>query len=204
MPTVHIPPSGLAERGVRIFALESGDPAHRVERDVLRDAFGVASAKVLEPDTRAIAAGILGSLDWHQPRGDTLNGARAPWLKGADLAGSGTPVAGSSQTAVTNVRVFDGDRIGEPTTIVIDGGVIAPGGRGDVEVDGAGGFLLPGLIDTHVHLHELANLERPADFGVTRCSWIVPYPMSSSSASPRGPARSSQVIQRTPQSSSDR
>jgi cytochrome P450 len=67
VPTVHIPPSGLAERGVRIYALESDDPHHRRERAVLRDAVGLAPAKTLEPRIRAVAVGLLRSLDWERP-----------------------------------------------------------------------------------------------------------------------------------------
>ena len=78
----------------------------------------------------------------------------------------------SDATAITNVRVFDGERLGEPTTVVIDDGMISAGTstdgarRADV-VDGGGGTLLPGLIDTHVHADKLPHLEVSASWGVT-------------------------------------
>lgn len=54
-------------------------------------------------------------------------------------------------TALADVRVFDGQRFGDPSDLSAEGGVItgispAPGGSGK------GGFVLPGLIDCHVHL----------------------------------------------------
>ena len=78
----------------------------------------------------------------------------------------------SDATAITNVRVFDGERLGEPTTVVIDDGMISAGtstdGTRDADVvDGGGGTLLPGLIDTHVHADKLPQLEVSASWGVT-------------------------------------
>jgi imidazolonepropionase-like amidohydrolase len=84
---------------------------------------------------------------------------------------SGTTVV-SDATAITNVRVFDGERLGEPTTVVIDDGMISAGTSADGTreadvVDGGGGTLLPGLIDTHVHADKLPHLEVSASWGVT-------------------------------------
>jgi len=78
----------------------------------------------------------------------------------------------SAATAITNVRVFDGEGLGEPTTVAIDDGILsaggpADGGRGGDVVDGAGGTLLPGLIDTHVHADKLSQLEASASWGIT-------------------------------------
>ena len=78
----------------------------------------------------------------------------------------------SAATAITNVRVFDGERPGELTTVMIDDGVIVAsrpedgGSSGDV-VDGGGGTLLPGLIDTHVHADKMSQLEASASWGIT-------------------------------------
>lgn len=66
-PHVHIPPSGLAERGVRIYALESDDPEHRAERAVLREAVGAAATKNLEGSIAQGARRLLGELDWSRP-----------------------------------------------------------------------------------------------------------------------------------------
>jgi cytochrome P450 len=67
VPTVHIPPSGLAERGVRIYALESDEPAHRHERAVLRGAVGPASVDALSGWIRTRAVDLLHVLDWSGP-----------------------------------------------------------------------------------------------------------------------------------------
>jgi imidazolonepropionase-like amidohydrolase len=77
-----------------------------------------------------------------------------------------TPPTG--KTVLTNVRVFDGWSIGEPSTVAIDGDSITFD-VGDIEhtIDGEGGILLPGLIDSHVHLSSLASLETMSSYGVT-------------------------------------
>ncbi|RDW65137.1 hypothetical protein BP6252_10788 [Coleophoma cylindrospora] len=74
----------------------------------------------------------------------------------------------TGKTALTNVCVFDGWSIGEPTTVVIDGDSITFDSRGVLRtIDGEGGVLLPGLIDSHVHLSSLASLETLSSYGVT-------------------------------------
>jgi imidazolonepropionase-like amidohydrolase len=75
----------------------------------------------------------------------------------------------SPATAITNVRVFDGGRLGEPTTVVIDDGLISDRTSTDGAdvVDALGGTLLPGLIDTHVHADKVSQLETSASWGVT-------------------------------------
>jgi imidazolonepropionase-like amidohydrolase len=80
-------------------------------------------------------------------------------------------------TAITNAAVFDGQRLVPGRTVVIDGGVIrgVSGAGGDAGVslagatviDGAGGTLLPGLIDAHVHLDGPGRLAALAGWGVT-------------------------------------
>ena len=75
-------------------------------------------------------------------------------------------------TAITNVRVFDGERLREPATVVLDDGTIsartsADGALNADVVDGGGGTLLPGLIDTHVHVDKVSQLEASASWGVT-------------------------------------
>lgn len=74
----------------------------------------------------------------------------------------------TSKTALTNVRVFDGWRIGKPSTVVIDGDSITFDPRGVKNIiDGKGGVLLPGLIDSHAHVSSLASLQTLSSFGVT-------------------------------------
>ena len=69
--------------------------------------------------------------------------------------------------ALTNVRVFDGERLLEPGTVVIDGMHIGTDPAGAPTQDGAGGVLLPGLIDCHIHLTDAATLTALARQGVT-------------------------------------
>jgi imidazolonepropionase-like amidohydrolase len=73
-------------------------------------------------------------------------------------------------TAITDARIFDGEKTLDATTVVIDGGVITQVGgnapTGAEIVDGAGGTLLPGLIDAHVHTGREA-LALALRFGVT-------------------------------------
>jgi len=61
----------------------------------------------------------------------------------------------SHATAITNVRIFDGQRAISATTVVIGGARIEAVGpsvpRDAVVVDGRGATLMPGLIDSHVH-----------------------------------------------------
>jgi imidazolonepropionase-like amidohydrolase len=72
-----------------------------------------------------------------------------------------------SRTALRDVRVFDGVRLGDPGTVVIDGAVIGDDPTGARELDAAGATLLPGLIDVHVHLHGPHDLDALAAWGVT-------------------------------------
>ncbi|GAA3533894.1 amidohydrolase family protein [Nonomuraea rosea] len=75
------------------------------------------------------------------------------------------------RTLIRDVRVFDGERTVTGADVVIDGGRIGePGGpvdaEVDVEVDGAGKTLLPGLIDAHAHAFD-GDLAEALTFGVT-------------------------------------
>jgi len=73
----------------------------------------------------------------------------------------------SNKIALTNVRVFDGACMREPSTVVIEGNVIKYDATGATEVDGQGAFLLPGLIDAHIHLNGVKSLEQLLKHGVT-------------------------------------
>lgn len=85
----------------------------------------------------------------------------------------------TTATALTNVRVFDGERILAPATVVIDQGLIAADGAGtagaDV-IDCGGAVLLPGLIDAHVHLTGQENLAQLASYGVTTALDMATWP----------------------------
>ena len=73
-------------------------------------------------------------------------------------------------TAITNVRVFDGERVIDDQTVVIKGTLIhAVGGEvpaGATIIDAKGATLLPGLIDSHVHT-DMNGLRDALLFGVT-------------------------------------
>ena len=73
-------------------------------------------------------------------------------------------------TGITNVRIFDGEEVISERTVVLNGGLItAVGGPIPADaaiVDGGGGTLLPGLIDSHVHT-DLTGLHDALAFGVT-------------------------------------
>lgn len=80
--------------------------------------------------------------------------------------------------ALTNVRVFDGQRLGDPSTVVIDGALIGSDADGARTVDGRGGVLLPGLIDAHVHLHGQQTFRQLAGHGVTTALDMATWPPS--------------------------
>ncbi|EXJ90438.1 hypothetical protein A1O1_03540 [Capronia coronata CBS 617.96] len=75
-------------------------------------------------------------------------------------------------TKITNVRVFDGERVVPSTTVIFDHPyIISIGENDDVPdggqvIDGSGMTLLPGLIDSHVHT-KIENLQLALQFGIT-------------------------------------
>jgi len=73
-------------------------------------------------------------------------------------------------TAITNLRIFDGERAISDTTVVIGGARIEAVGpavpRDAGVVDGRGATLMPGLIDSHVHT-DIDGLRDALKFGVT-------------------------------------
>ena len=74
---------------------------------------------------------------------------------------------------ISDVRIFDGEKIITSGTVVIDQGVIQEVGRdipspaGAEIIEGKGQTLLPGLIDSHVHILYAQALEQSLAFGVT-------------------------------------
>jgi imidazolonepropionase-like amidohydrolase len=69
--------------------------------------------------------------------------------------------------AITNVKVFDGNALTDERTVVVDHGIISTATTADRIVDGQHGTLLPGLIDSHVHLLNVAELEHGTHWGIT-------------------------------------
>ncbi len=73
----------------------------------------------------------------------------------------------SEAIAITHVKVFDGKALTDERTVVIDNGVISDAPTADRTVDGQHGTLLPGFIDSHVHLMGVSNLEQGTHWGCT-------------------------------------
>jgi imidazolonepropionase-like amidohydrolase len=69
--------------------------------------------------------------------------------------------------AITNVKVFDGNALTEERTVVIENGVISAATTAERTFDGQHGTFLPGLIDAHVHLRDVAELEQGTYWGTT-------------------------------------
>jgi imidazolonepropionase-like amidohydrolase len=81
--------------------------------------------------------------------------------------------------AITNVRVFDGHQLTEPRAVVLEGGVISPTlphSSAETIIDGLGGALLPGLIDSHVHLRGPEDLAKAMQYGVTTMLDMASFP----------------------------
>ena len=71
-----------------------------------------------------------------------------------------------------HVRVFDGLQVIPSTDVLIRDGRIENIGQDPKDpsaqiVDGTGKTLLPGLIDSHVHVHRAESLQQALTFGVT-------------------------------------
>lgn len=84
----------------------------------------------------------------------------------------------TKKVLLNNVRVFDGHALSEPRSVVIDGSCIGDDTSDPDEViDGNGGYLLPGLIDAHVHLDHQGHLEQLAKYGVTSALDMASWPL---------------------------
>jgi imidazolonepropionase-like amidohydrolase len=68
---------------------------------------------------------------------------------------------------INNVRIFNGIKMTEEDRVVIEDGMISGKPRGNNAVDGGGGTLLPGFIDSHVHLDGVKSLRETTRWGVT-------------------------------------
>lgn len=87
------------------------------------------------------------------------------------LLGTTCALADANSFAIRDVRVFDGDRtIAKANVVVRDGRIVSVGSaalpRDLTVIDGAGKTLLPGLIDSHVHVFPGAEADA-LRFGVT-------------------------------------
>lgn len=86
----------------------------------------------------------------------------------------------NAKTVLVGVRVFDGERLSRPRTVVIDGSMIGANDdtAGAGTVDAGGAVLLPGLIDAHVHLADRGTLEALASRGVTTALDMACWPVA--------------------------
>lgn len=91
------------------------------------------------------------------------------WVATADAA----TVPPKQAVAITDVTVIDvrQDRASRPRTVIVDDGritaIVAPSDpipQGAQRVDGHGRFLIPGLVDMHVHLFNLSSHRPPNDW----------------------------------------
>ncbi|KAI0543775.1 hypothetical protein F4679DRAFT_567577 [Xylaria curta] len=74
----------------------------------------------------------------------------------------------STKTVIQNVRVFDGQGFTNPQSVVFaNGRITADILNAETVVDGTGQFLIPGLIDAHVHVTDLKGLVNITSYGVT-------------------------------------
>jgi len=82
---------------------------------------------------------------------------------------------------IHGVRVFDGTSVRSADSVLVVDGVITEVGAGLTPpphaqvVDGSGGTLLPGLIDSHVHAQRPDNLAQALVFGVTTELDTIPF-----------------------------
>lgn len=80
------------------------------------------------------------------------------------------PAAPTDVIAITNVRVWDGYKVNEPSTVFVSGETISETAEVqmvDQIVDGQNGILLPGFIDAHAHPGSTKDLETLSSYGVT-------------------------------------
>ncbi|KAJ3766871.1 hypothetical protein FB446DRAFT_793706 [Lentinula raphanica] len=81
-------------------------------------------------------------------------------------------------TAITNVNVFDGYAFQPSQTILIQGSHIVPFAFPfaiDSIIDGTDKYLIPGLMDSHVHPETCEDLDALASYGVTTAMLMACY-----------------------------
>lgn len=79
---------------------------------------------------------------------------------------------------LTNVRIFNGQTLSAPSSVTIENGIIGFSPLGTTTIDAGGATLLPGLIDSHVHLHDLSTLQQLTGYGVTTALNMACWPAS--------------------------
>lgn len=85
-----------------------------------------------------------------------------------------------SKTAIINANVWNGSGYTKNSTVVIVNGLISNANPAGATVyDAAGGYLLPGFIDTHCHVQNCSDLNALRQYGVTTALDMGTYPYSS-------------------------
>lgn len=93
------------------------------------------------------------------------------------MAGSMSTITRLKPTTIANVHVFDGNGFTDLTSIAIHGTLISDDTHEFADVvDGEGGFLIPGLIDAHVHVHSELHLQQLLSYGVTTALDMAMWP----------------------------
>ena len=90
------------------------------------------------------------------------------------------PAPASDKVVIQNVIIWDGNTLVTNTTLVIEGTTISTTEDtvGATIVDGNGGFLMPGLIDAHLHAANADALGTLANAGVTTGFDMGSFPTS--------------------------
>lgn len=120
----------------------------------------------------------------HTNRRDFIKTAAAAGIAVAGVSALAAPASAHAHTvqldkiALTNVRIFDGDLVTSPRTVVIDDGRIGIGSLGARRIDCGGAVLLPGLTDAHIHLRDVNTLHALAGSGVTTGLDMASFPPS--------------------------
>ena len=83
-----------------------------------------------------------------------------------------TSLGFSQDIFIYNVDVFDGERLIDDSTILVEDGKISavgvenPSNFSGERIDGQGGFIMPGMTNCHVHAFAPTSLEEAAEAGV--------------------------------------
>lgn len=103
-------------------------------------------------------------------------------VAGVQVLGAGAAQAKErtigDKVALTNVRVFDGNQVTAPRTVVIENGRIGVLALGARRIDCGGAVLLPGLVDAHIHLQDVSTLQQLVGSGVTTGLDMACFPPS--------------------------
>jgi imidazolonepropionase-like amidohydrolase len=86
-----------------------------------------------------------------------------------------------TKSAIKNVHVWDGNKFSSNlSTVVFINGRLANAPSSDATmIDGKGGYLLPGFIDSHCHITKCSYLDDMKHYGVTTALDMGTFPVSS-------------------------